>query len=343
YRIHQARGERNVAVPELLQLQLHGLAVDSHVRDASAGCDHGLADVEGSRKSHGLDGHVDAGPLRQFHHFMNGVSIGAVDQSGCSELLGDCEALFVQVDHEDRGRRIKLRRQQNRESDRPRAYDGDRVPGLYLSVQDTALKTSRQNIAKHHHGFFITAGREVVETAIGVRDAHVLGLSSVEGVAQDPAAVSTVGIHALSAEIALQACGHARDDDLVSNVKLRDAHADVLDYTDALVAENAAIGHGWEISLQNVKIGSANRRGGKPNDGIARILDDRARLVLPGTLARTVIDQGLHGHAGALSCGTRSRQFELSSCHWVPLRFLSKVTIQRFTFRDWSTLHSCGE
>ena len=40
-----------------------------------------------------------------------------------------------------------------------------------------------------------------------------------------------------------------------------------------------------------MKVGSADRRSGNPHDGIARILDDRARLVLPGTLSRTVIDQ----------------------------------------------------
>jgi hypothetical protein len=53
-----------------------------------------------------------------------------------------------------------------------------------------------------------------------VWDAHVLGLCSVDSVAQNPAAVSTMGIHASFAEVALQAGGDARDDDLVSNVKL---------------------------------------------------------------------------------------------------------------------------
>ena len=148
-------------------------------------------------------------------------------------------------------------------------------PGLHLPVQDAALKAGRQNVAQHHQGFFIAAGREVVETSIGLRDAHVLGLSSVDGVAQNPAAVPAMGIHASFAEVALQAGSDARDDDLVSNVKLRDARSDLLDYTNALVAENASIGHRRQISLQNVKIGSANRRSRNPHDGIARILDGR--------------------------------------------------------------------
>ncbi len=71
--------------------------------------------------------------------------------------------------------------------------------------------------------------------------------------------MATVGIHTSLAEIALQARRNAGEDDLVSNVKLRDARSDLFDYTNPFVAENASIGHRREISLQNVKIGSANR------------------------------------------------------------------------------------
>ena len=73
----------------------------------------------------------------------------------------------------------------------------------------------------------------------------------------------------------------------------------IQDPGDALVAENASIGHCGQIALQNVKIGSANCRSSDPHDGIARLLDSRARLVLPCTLARTVIDQRFHVSAGA--------------------------------------------
>ena len=167
-----------------------------------------------------------------------------------------------------------------------------------MPVQHAALKASRQNVAKHHEGFFVSTRRKAVETAIGVRDAHVLGLSSVEGVAQNPAAVATVGIHAFSAEIALQAGSDARDDDLFSNMKLRHSRSDLLDYANSFVTENAAVGHGGEISLQNVEIGSAYRRSGHPDNGIACVLDCGARLVLPLSLAGTVIDQRFHRSAG---------------------------------------------
>jgi hypothetical protein len=192
---------------------------------------------------------------------------------------------------------------------------GHRVPWLYLSIQNAALKASWQNVAKHYHGFLIATGRKLVKTAVGLGDAHIFSLSSVEGVAQNPAAMPAVRIHASFAKVALQASGDARDDDFVSNAKLGDAHADLFDYTNPLVAENAAIGHGREISLQNVKIGTANRRHRDAHDGIARILDGRARLVLPCILTWTAIDQGFHGGAGARSCGARSLQFEFSGCH----------------------------
>src|ERR1700680_3089951 len=73
----------------------------------------------------------------------------------------------------------------------------------------------------------------------------------------------------------------ARDDDLLSDVKLRDSRSDLLNYTNALVAENASIGHGRKIPFQDVKIGSANRRSRNPHDGIACILNCGARRILP--------------------------------------------------------------
>src|SRR5450759_3897518 len=40
YRVHQPGGDRNVTVPEFLQVEFHQLAVDAHVCDASAGRDN---------------------------------------------------------------------------------------------------------------------------------------------------------------------------------------------------------------------------------------------------------------------------------------------------------------
>jgi hypothetical protein len=64
------------------------------------------------------------------------------------------------------------------------------------------LKAGREGVAQHHQNFFIAARGKGVEAAIGVWDSYVFSLSSVGGIAQNPAVVATVGIHALSAEIA---------------------------------------------------------------------------------------------------------------------------------------------
>ena len=125
-------------------------------------------------------------------------------------------------------------------------------------------------------------------------------------VAEDPAAVAAVGVHALSAEVAAAARGHAGNDDLVPDVKLRDARPDLFDDADALVAEDAALGHGREISLEDVKVGSADRRRRDPDDRVGRILEAGARTLLPRGLAGAVVDErphrGFGGRGGGL-CG----------------------------------------
>jgi hypothetical protein len=176
-----------------------------------------------------------------------------------------------------------------------------------LAIQDPALKARGENIAEHHERFFVTTRRESVETSVGVRDADVLGLSSVKSVAQNPAAVAAMGVHAASAEIALQTGSDARDDDPVSDMKFSDTGSDLLDYSDPFVAENAALGDGREISLEDMEIGAANCGGGDPNDGIARFVDRGARLVFPRTLAGAVVNERFHGLAGNQNLDTCRR------------------------------------
>src|ERR1700676_2048621 len=99
----------------------------------------------------------------------------------------------------------------------------------------------------------------MIETSVGVGDAHVFGLSRVDDIAQNPAAVPAMRIHTLSAEVTLQAGSNTRDDNSVSDVKLQHSRSHILNDTNALVTEYASIGHCWKIALQNVKIGSADR------------------------------------------------------------------------------------
>jgi hypothetical protein len=97
-------------------------------------------------------------------------------------------------------------------------------------------------------------------------------------------------------------------------MKLRDAGSDLLDYANALMAENPSVGHCRNISLQNMKIGPADRRSRDPHDGIARFPNDRTGLVFPRTIARTVIDERFYKSA-AWGYSTRGCRFEFSGCH----------------------------
>ena len=177
-----------------------------------------------------------------------------------------------------------------------------------------------------------------METSIGMRNAHVLSLSSVYGVSQNPAALPAMRIHLLPTEVALEASSNAGDDDPVSDVKLRDGGSHLLDETNSFVSENTAVGDGREISFQNVKIGSANSGSGKSDDGIAGKLNGGARLVLPCVLARTMINQGLPTGAGTWSCGCGSR--ELSSCHRYSELRVKRLIVDRCTISGCRILHT---
>jgi hypothetical protein len=82
-------------------MQFHRLAVDAHVCDPPTDCDDGLTDLEGSGESDSLNGDVDACAFGHFHHVMGGVSVRAINQIGCTEPLGDRQALVVQINHEN--------------------------------------------------------------------------------------------------------------------------------------------------------------------------------------------------------------------------------------------------
>ena len=51
------------------------------------------------------------------------------------------------------------------------------------------------------------------------------------------------------------------------------------------------------VALQDVQVGAADPCLGDPDDGVAGPLNDRLQAVLETSLARAVIDEGLHGVA----------------------------------------------
>ena len=126
----------------------------------------------------------------------------AVDRRRGAEALGDFQAIVVEIDHDDLGRRIELRGQQRRQPDRAGADDRHGVARLHLAVEHAALEAGRQDVAEHHQRFFVGAVGNRIEAGVGVRNANELGLRAVDGVAEDPAAGRAVREHA--------ACGNRR-------------------------------------------------------------------------------------------------------------------------------------
>jgi hypothetical protein len=82
------------------------------------------------------------------------------------------------------------------------------MPGLVepagrdLAVQDAALKAGRQYFAKHHQGFLIDALGDGVEAGVGMGNADIFRLGTIDHVAEDPAAGRTIRIHAAATIIA---------------------------------------------------------------------------------------------------------------------------------------------
>ena len=58
-----------------------------------------------------------------FMTVSDGLAVGAVDGRGGAEALGYGEAIVVEIDHDDFGRRIELGGEQRCEPNRPRADD----------------------------------------------------------------------------------------------------------------------------------------------------------------------------------------------------------------------------
>ena len=188
-------------------------------------------------------------------------------------------------------------------------------PGFTFSVQHPALKASRRNLALASPGFFRRRPRGKRRGFHRPGECAHTPPESVQGMAQNPAAVTAMGVHTSFAEVALQTRSDARNDDLVSNMKLRDRGPYLLDHANALVAENSSIGHGrgrsplrmWRSVPQIVVV--VIRAIASPGSWMA------GRGLSSTLLAGPVVNQGFHPCTGAGS-RLRGRKFKFSSSHW---------------------------
>src|SRR5262245_14664791 len=138
-------------------------AMDPGIGNDATGRNDVGAELESGGNADGLDGGVDAAAAGQLVDALGGFAVGAVDGLRRTELARDGEPLVVQIDHDDPGRRIELRREQRRQSYRPRADNGDRSTWSDLAIQHSALESGWEDIAEHHQRLLVHAFRQVIE------------------------------------------------------------------------------------------------------------------------------------------------------------------------------------
>jgi len=116
----------------------------------------------------------------------------------------------------------------------------------------------------------------------------------------DPADRLAVRRHVPLAVRAAAALRDGRHQHPVTGLESGDRVADFGDRADRLVAENAAVGHRRDISLENMQVGATDRRGIHPHDHVGRLLDRGIGDLFPGLLPRSVVHQRLHRHLRAV-------------------------------------------
>src|SRR5580693_6175520 len=125
-------------------------------------------------------------------------------------------------------------------------------------------------------------------------DAHKFCLRSVDRISKNPSSGRAMRIHAAPAVIALAACRDAGNQNAVALFERRYPATHAVDHTDALMAEDASRFAGGNVALQDMKVGSTNRRLYDLHDGAGRRLDVRLGPVFEKLLSGSAIDESFH-------------------------------------------------
>ena len=242
-------------------MQRDALAVHADIRDPTARPDQLGAELERLGHADRLDRDVRAQAASQLHHLRDGIFVTVVDCHVGPELERLLEASVVEVDRDDPTRRVQLGRHDRREPDRARSDDCDRVSGLDAPVQNADLVGRRQDVGEEEHLLVAQGVWNLVDRRVRERHTGELGLQAVDQMAEDPAATAGAeAVVALLAEAAAPARGDARDEHAVAGRNRRDGRTDLDDGADGLVPENRSRLHLRDISLEDVQVGTADRR-----------------------------------------------------------------------------------
>ena len=88
-----------------------------------------LAQLEGGRNAHRFDGGIDAAATGHRMTVFDGLAVGAVDAAVAPKRLCDVQAMVVDIDHDDLGRRVELGGEQRGEAMGPAPTIATVFPG----------------------------------------------------------------------------------------------------------------------------------------------------------------------------------------------------------------------
>ena len=145
----------------------------------------------------------------------------------------------------------------------PRADDGDRVARLHAAVLDADLEAGGQDVGEEEHLLVGDAARARRAATSRVGHARELRLHAVDQVAEDPADPAdrlAVRGHAALARPAAAARRDGGDEDAVALGEAAHRRAALDDRADRLVPEDAALGDGRDVALEDVQVRAADRR-----------------------------------------------------------------------------------
>ena len=169
-----------------------------------------------------------------------------------------------------------------------------------MPVLHADLESGRQDVGEEDALGVGHAFGDLVDRVLGERDPNILGLGPIDHVAEDPPDTRPCpqgrgsGCRSLAAVRASPAGTDAGKDDPVADGQLGDPFADLGDHADTLVPQDAADLHLGDVSLEDVEVRPADGRGDHLHDHVGRLFDLRIGHLVPGLLARTLVDECFH-------------------------------------------------
>lgn len=293
--VDQAGGDGEVFDPQFFQFEINRLPVNADYGDVAAGFDDILAHIPGGGDADRFDGAVHAVLSHYIKYLLGHVARCGADGVRCAELFGEFEAVFVHVAHDNRGGAVKLGGEEGGHAHGACAGDEYGVAGFHVAVLHADFMGGGQRVGEQQGDFFVDVGGQRHKAVVGIGGAHVFGLRAVDHVAEYPAAVAAVRVELDFAVVAGAAFADAGNNDFVAGFDVFHRRADFFDDADALVAEDAAVGHFGVFAFPDAQVGAANRGFDDFHHRVGGIDNLRLGFFFKADVARAVVNHCFHG------------------------------------------------